>query len=73
MIHVCHTPMRVYSQRPDGERFCFVCRKRVAFTFTVMVPTDPESYYGPSPSVECENGHWDGDLFPGRHRTWEDA
>lgn len=72
-LHVHHTPMRIHSQRADGEpRWCFACRKRVPFTLTIRVPTEPMSYYGPSPSVACEQGHVDGDLFPGGYREWSD-
>jgi hypothetical protein len=67
-LHVLHVPTHVVSQRDDGERWCFYCRKRVAFTLTVHASDDPMSYYGPHVSVECERGHLDGDCFPGTYR-----
>jgi hypothetical protein len=59
-------------RRPSGEsRWCFQCRKRVPFVFTVTREIAP-SYYDPWPAVECEpEGHNDGDLFPGRYREWD--
>jgi hypothetical protein len=71
-IHVHRVPTRVISTRGDGVRWCFYCRKRVTFTLTVHVPTDPMSYYGPHADIKCERGHVDGDLFPGRWREWSE-
>lgn len=65
-------PMEEYSRKALGERWCFRCRRRRPFDRVVLVPTRP-SYYGPEVSVRCENGHDDGDLFPGRYREWEEA
>ena len=73
IVHILRVPTRIYSQRPDGVRWCFYCRKRVEFTLTVHTPTDPMSYYGPHSTVECENGHADGDCFPGTYREAGDA
>jgi hypothetical protein len=71
-LHIHSVPTRVVSVKPDGEvRWCFVCRKRVAFTRTVHQPIDPMSYYGPHGTIECERGHTDGDCFPGRIREWQ--
>lgn len=71
-LHIHRVPTRIYSVRPDGEpRWCFYCRKHVPFTFTVHVPVDERSYYGPHGTVECERQHRDGDLFPGRWREWD--
>jgi hypothetical protein len=72
VLHVHRVATRVYSQREDGVRWCFLCRKRAPFTLTVHVPTDPMSYYGPHASIECERGHNNGDLFPGRIREWSE-
>lgn len=69
-LHVHRVHTRVFAQRQDGLRWCFRCRKRVTFTRTVHVPTDPMSYYGPHTTIECERGHGNGDLFPGRWREW---
>lgn len=72
-LHILRVPTRVYSQQASGEpRWCFVCRKVVPFTLTITVPVDPMSYYGPTPTVACEHGHGDGDLFPGRFREWDE-
>jgi hypothetical protein len=71
VVHICRVETRIASERPDGEpRWCFYCRKQVAFTRRIHVPVDRMSYYGPHGSIECENGHDDGDLFPGRWREW---
>jgi hypothetical protein len=72
-LHIHRVPTRVVSVSLDGEvRWCFVCRKRVAFTRTIHTPTDPMSYYGPHASIECERGHSDGDVFPGYVRECEE-
>jgi hypothetical protein len=58
-------------RKPLGVRWCFYCRKRVEFIYTLTGDAEP-SYYEPNPSIECEpKGHWSGDLFPGWERTWE--
>ena len=72
-IHILRVPTHVVSRRDYGERWCFVCRKRVPFTLTVHAPDDPMSYYGPHSTVECvPRGHEDGDCFPGTGREWTD-
>jgi hypothetical protein len=66
-------PVKEVLRTPLGPRWCFRCRARAEF-FTVVhaYDCDPrDDYYGPWPSIECEHGHDDGDLFPGRVRTWE--
>lgn len=68
--HILRVPTHVVSQRVDGIRWCFVCRKRGLFTLTVHTPDDPMSYYGPHATVECGRGHIDGDCFPG---TWREG
>jgi hypothetical protein len=40
---------------------------------TIHAPDDPVSYYGPHASIECEHGHSDGDIFPGRIREWDEG
>lgn len=65
--------MRLIREEDLGERWCFVCRKRLEFVFQVHTPVDEMSYYGPSGSVRCKpRGHYDGDLFPGRFREWDE-
>lgn len=62
-------PMQELKREDLGERWCFVCRKRKPFVFLITAPIEP-SYYEPNASVECDRGHYDGDLFPGRYREW---
>lgn len=73
MIHVHRVPTHVYARTPAGERWCFVCRKRVPFTVTTHVPNDPMSYYGPHATVDCDAGHGNGDCFPGTYREGLDG
>ena len=72
-VYICRGPaMEEVKRESQGEKWCFVCRKRREFFFVVMSPVEP-SYYGPSGSVECvycRSG--DADLFPGIVREWED-
>jgi hypothetical protein len=74
---ICGDRMEETHRRPDGERWCFVCRKRTAFDYVVMMPVidrENPSYYGPTSSIECATCHTDdSDLFPGREREWVDA
>ena len=56
----------VLSKESAGIKWCFVCRKRVEFTETWK--RDESPYYDPWLVMECEHGHSDGDLFPGRER-----
>jgi hypothetical protein len=73
-LHIHRVPTHVVSRRTlPGQRWCFVCRKRVDFTMTIHAPDDPVSYYGPHASIECEHGHSDGDIFPGRIREWDEG
>ncbi|MCQ1951598.1 hypothetical protein NNX28_16900 [Arthrobacter sp. zg-Y859] len=63
--------MREVHREELGERWCFNCRKRRNFAYTVMAEVQP-SYYEPTPAVKCDGcGTSDGDLFPGRERVWE--
>lgn len=70
-LHILRVPTHVISEKSLGERWCFYCRKRIEFVLRVHLPDDPMSYYGPHASIKCEQGHHDGDLFPGRTREWE--
>lgn len=59
------------SRKTEHEsKWCFVCRKRVSHVRVVMLDDIEEDWYGPWAVIECENGHQDGDLFPGWERTW---
>ena len=56
----------------EGERWCFVCRKRREFEYVVLVPVEM-SYYGPTRRIECSQCRTvDGDLFPGAEREWSE-
>lgn len=69
-LHICRTPLETIADEPNGEpRWCFRCRKQVAFRYIVRATSEP-SYYEPVPEIRCEHGHPDGDLFPGRSREW---
>jgi hypothetical protein len=76
-VHILHIPMEEVSRRPDGERWCFVCRKRRVFEFVVERPIvtsidDTGCWYGPTSQIECATCRTiDADLFPGRVREWE--
>lgn len=71
--HILRVESRERLREPDGERWCFRCRKRRVFEYVVTVPVDPESWYGPGRRIECGScGLDDGDLFPGRVREWEE-
>lgn len=72
-VIVCGTHMVEHSRRSEGVKWCFRCRTRVEFVRIVMVPDGP-SYYGPSVHIECSKcGIYDGDLFPGWSREWEEV
>ena len=68
-LHICRTPMKVIDTRDAGDRWCFVCRKRVPFTDECWATIEP-SYYDPQWQRRCPRGHIDGDLFPGYSREW---
>lgn len=63
----------VVSRDPEGEHYCFRCRKVREFSMVVRRDDVPlmEDWYGPWPAIECSEGHKDGDLFPGRQRVWD--
>lgn len=55
-------------RKPDGERYCFVCRKRREFEHVCLATAEP-SYYEPNNQIECSVCHTvDGDCFPGTVR-----
>jgi hypothetical protein len=63
--------VKVLDAQSLGDKWCFVCRKRVEFTKTVKADAQP-SYYDPWVTITCPRGHQDGDLFPGWTREWGD-
>ena len=72
-VIVCHGPrMEDYRREDQGERWCFVCRSRRPFVMIYSAPVEP-SYYGPEARIECDRGHYDGDVGFGRVREWEYA
>lgn len=77
-IHILYTPMAETRRKPDGERWCFSCRKRRQFEHVTSVPVcesidDTGCWYGPSHEIECTVcGVVDGDCFPGTTREWGD-
>jgi hypothetical protein len=77
-VHILHTPMEEVSRKPNGERFCFICRKRREFVYVISRPIvtsidDTGAWYGPTHQIECGTCHTvDGDCFPGTEREWYD-
>ena len=65
------TATEVLREESLGERWCFMCRKRVPFAEQLIADKEP-TYYDPWFVVRCANGHPDGDLFPGRYREYRD-
>jgi len=65
-------PMKEVVRKRNGEaRYCFKCRAKREFLYTVMAPTVPD-YYGPVADIRCGTCNTsDGDLFPGIQREWE--
>jgi hypothetical protein len=63
-------PQREIHREELGERWCFRCRKRREFIYTVVADTEP-SYYEPNPFIRCAACNTtDGDLGFGRMREW---
>ena len=61
-LHVLRVPTSVTHQEPGRARWCFNCRTRNVGTYSLHVPTDPMSYYGPHWSYTCDNCGEDGRL-----------
>jgi predicted transcriptional regulator len=87
-LHILHVPMAEVLRRPDGVRWCFVCRKHREFEYVQSNPivvcgcdlqtreewVSTGAYYGPSFRIECGTCHTeDGDCFPGTWREWGDG
>lgn len=74
-VHILRTPMKEVAAFSEGERYCFVCRKRRIFMQIVTMPrpqknSDTWMYYGPTRHIECiKCGTRDSDCFPGT--CWE--
>lgn len=71
-IHILWTePHYEVWRKPYGVRWCFTCRKRVAFEKARKAPVGM-SYYGPHDQIECTAcGTVDSDCFPGTAREWD--
>lgn len=70
---MCWTgPTKVLRRESLGVKWCFICRKRVEFIYTITTEIEM-SYHDPWPSIECvPAGHSNGDLFPGYIREWDE-
>lgn len=72
-IHVLRTPMHEHKRDPQGEKWCFQCRKRLPHDAVLMVCDDPMSYYGPHWALECSRCRQDHTHFPGTEWSYDDA
>lgn len=72
VVHVNFGPAtREVKRESQGIKWCFSCRNRREFFFTVHAPIVPD-YYGPTCDIRCEHcNKSDADLFPGHEREWE--
>ena len=77
-VTICRGPeMHEVKRWDEGIHWCFVCRKRVQFWQIVKAPSMEDliawmGFYSHSRTIECERGHLNGDLFPGRWREWDE-
>ena len=56
-------PTKVLAERPDGERWCFLCRKRLPHKVVVLCDEEP-SYYDPIAVRRCSQCGRDATAFP---------
>ena len=71
--HVCDAgPYEEIHRESIGQRWCFECRKRTEYFYVVTAPTDPMSWYGPTPGYKCGSCGKDGYCFPGAWIEWGD-
>lgn len=64
-------PTKVIHRESKGVKWCFCCRKRTEFFYTLTAEIEP-SYYDPNPDIRCSSCDTsDGDMFPGSYREWE--
>lgn len=69
--YICRGPrMEEVHRESRGDRWCFRCRRRTEFFYVVTAPMEM-SYYGPNPSIRCQQDHVDGDIGFGGSREWE--
>lgn len=73
VVHINRSgPTEEIHNEDLGEKWCFVCRSRNRFIYSVTAEIEP-SYYAPNPHIKCSRcGAENGDLFPGRIREWEE-
>lgn len=53
-VHILRVPIEVRHTERGRVRWCFQCRKCLAGTYALHVPTDPMSYYEPNWSYTCD-------------------
>ncbi len=77
-VTICHGPeMTEHKRWDEGVLWCFQCRKRVQFWQVLRVASIEDiiatmGFWTHDRTMECERGHVDGDLFPGRSREWDE-
>lgn len=77
-VIICRGPeMTEHKRWDEGVLWCFQCRKRVQFWQIVKVASREDieatmGFWTHSRTIECERGHVNGDLFPGRWREWDE-
>ena len=67
IVHICNPLITKRIEKDDGERYCFICRKKKKFKLISMFA----DWYGWAYEIRCEKGHYDGDVGFGRVRSWE--
>ena len=77
-VIICRGPkMTEFKRWDEGVHWCFTCRKRVQFWQIVRKASNEDAeaslgFWSYTRGIECERGHPDGDLFPGRTREWDE-
>lgn len=57
-------PSKVLAEQPDGERWCFACRKRLPHTYQLLGDAEP-GWYEPIWVRTCSSCGGDHTTFPG--------
>ena len=66
---ICASRGHLVKTRHRRHRFCFTCRRRTWWTWTVWASDEAVDWYGPRGDWRCEYasfGNPHSDLFPGR-------
>jgi hypothetical protein len=63
--NICGSARREIAREPEGDRWCFECRKRLPHDWVLMDDIEQPSYYDPSWHRECSGCHRDHTYFPG--------